>query len=95
MSVPFIMSPAAILWAEGRMYAIRRYQWIAVIGLLSTIFLELVITYPASYQYRPQDFLNVRPEWGGPALPCFLWSALLAISGLIGFLQVRGGRHEA
>ncbi|NIM95416.1 MAG: hypothetical protein GTO18_17100 [Anaerolineales bacterium] len=95
MSVPFIMSPAAILWALGRMYGIRRYQWISVIGLASTILLELLITWPASYQYSPESFLNVRPEWGGPALPCFIWAILLVVSGTIGFINVRRGRYDA
>lgn len=94
MSVPFIMSPAAILWAVGRMYAIRRYQWIAVIGLLSTTILELLLTHPVTYQYSPEHFLNVRPEWGGPALPCFLWAGLLVISGLVGFVNIRRGRQD-
>lgn len=94
MSVPFIMSPAAIFWAIGRIYSIRRYQWFSIIGLLSAIFLELLLTWPTAYQKGPQNFLNVRPEWGSPALPCFVWSTLFLISGLIGFLHVRRQRHE-
>lgn len=94
MSVPFIVSPTAIHWAVGRMYDIRRYQWIAVIGLLSTTVLELLLTHPASYEYSPEHFLNVRPEWGGPALPCFLWAGLMVISGVVGFINIRSGQHD-
>jgi len=94
MSVPFIMSPAAAFWVVGRVYSIRRYQWFSVIGLLLATILELLLTWPASYQRGTQGFLNVRPEWGSPALPCFIWAALFLLSGLIGFIQVRGLQHE-
>jgi hypothetical protein len=89
MSVPFILSPAVALWVVGRKYAIRRYEWFAIIGFISTILLELLLTWPASYQHGPQNFLNVRPEWGSPALSCFVWAAIFLISGLIGFISFR------
>jgi hypothetical protein len=95
MSVPFIISPAVALWVVGRRYAIRRYEWFAVIGLLLAIFLELLLTWPASYFHGQQDFLNVRPEWGSPALPCFVWATIFLISGLIGFISFQRGSHEA
>jgi hypothetical protein len=95
MSVPCIISPAAALWVVGRMYNIRRYLWTAGSGLLLSIFLELSLTWPASYVHGQQDFLNVRPEWGSPALPCFVWAAIFLISGLIGFFSLRRGSHEA
>jgi len=94
MSVPFIMSPAAILWVFGRSYSIRRYQWFSAIGLLAAILIELLVTWPASYQQGSQDFLNVRPQWGSPALPCFIWSVIFLFSGFIGFINVRGRQHE-
>jgi hypothetical protein len=95
MSVPFIISPAAALWVVGRRYAIRRYEWFASIGFLSAIIFELLLTWPASYQHGPQNFFNVRPEWGSPALPCFIWAVIFLISGLIGFISFRRGLHEA
>jgi hypothetical protein len=94
MSVPFIISPAAALWVVGRKYAIRRYEWFAAIGLLLSVLLELLLTWPASYQHGPQNFLNVRPEWGSPALPCFVWSIIFLVSGLIGLITIRRGSHE-
>jgi hypothetical protein len=95
MSVPIIISPAAIYWAIGRIYAILRYQWTAILGLVVAITLELLLTWPAAYQSGPQDFLNIRPEWGSPALPSFIWAAVFLISGLIGFITVRRGQYEA
>ena len=94
MSVPFIISPAAAFWVIGRIYAIRRYQWFSVIGLLLSILLEIVLTWPASYHQGPQGFLNILPQWGSPALPCFIWSAVFLISGLIGFISVQRQHHE-
>jgi hypothetical protein len=94
MSVPFIISPAAALWAVGRLYSIRRYLWAASIGLLLSILLELLLTWSASYQQGPQNFLNVRPEWGSPALPCFIWAFIFLVSGLVGLITVRRGAHE-
>ena len=95
MSVPFIISPAAALWAVGRLYSIRRYLCAASIGLLLSILLELLLTWPASYQHGPQNFLNVRPEWGSPALPCFVWTIIFLISGIIGFITIRRESRDA
>lgn len=94
MSVPFIISPAAMLWAIGSIYSIRRYRVFAVTGLILAILLELLLTWPASYPAGPHDFLNVRPEWGSPALPCFVWAAIFLFSGLTGLAHVRRLQHE-
>jgi hypothetical protein len=95
MSVPFIISPAAALSVVGRKYAIRRYEWLAGIGLLLSVLMELLFTWPASYPHGPQNFLNVRAEWGSPALPCFIWAAIFLVSGWIGFITVRRERDGA
>ena len=95
MSVPFIISPAAALWVVGRMYRIRRYVWAAGIGLLLSTLLELLLTWPASYQNGPQDLFNVRPEWGSPILPCLVWASVFLVSGLIGLITVRRGLKDA
>jgi hypothetical protein len=94
MSVPIIIAPAAIYWAIGQIYAIRRYRWTAITGVFLAILLELLLTYPASLQEGPRDFLNIRMAWGSPALPSFLWALVFFISGHIGFSTVRGGRRE-
>jgi len=95
MSVPFIISPAAALWVVGRRYRIRRYLWAAGIGLFLSTLLELLLTWPASYQKGPQDILNVRPEWGNPFLPCLVWAFIFLGSGLIGLITVRRRLKDA
>jgi hypothetical protein len=89
MSVPFIISPAAIFWATGRVYGIRRYQLIAVIGLILALCLELMLTTQANYTTGPRNFLDVNPAFGCPTLPCLVWAVMCAISGLIGLVGVR------
>lgn len=89
MSVPFIVSPAAIFWATGRVYGIRRYQLIAVIGLILALSVELMLTTQANYTTGPRNFLDVNPAFGCPTLPCLVWAVMCAISGLIGLVGVR------
>jgi hypothetical protein len=95
MSVPLIISPAAILWATGRIYGIRRYQGIAVLGLILALSLELLLTTTANYTLGPRNFLDVLPQWGSPALPSFIWAAMFTLSGLIGYVDIRRLRHES
>ena len=95
MSVPFIISPAAALWVVGRRYSIRRYRWAAGIGLVLSTVLELLFTWPATYQHGPQDIFNVRPEWGSPTLPCLVWASVFLVSGVIGLISVRRGLENA
>jgi hypothetical protein len=89
MSVPFIISPAAIFWATGRVYGISRYQLIAAIGLILALSLELLLTTQANYMTGPRNFLDVIPAFGCPALPCLVWAVMSAVSGLIGLVGVR------
>jgi hypothetical protein len=84
MSVPFIISPAAILIGIGWFYKVQRYIWIAVIGFTSAVLLEFFATTQASYQAGPVNFLDILPTWGSPALPCLVWAALFLISGVLG-----------
>ena len=89
MSVPFIISPAAISLVVGKIYNLRRYQWIAVVGFVIAVVLELFVTTPANMLVGPRNFLDVLPQWGSPALPCIVWAIMFAISGLVGLISVR------
>jgi len=95
MSIPFIISPAAILFGVGWFYGIRRYLWIAGIGLVLSLLLELFVTTQANYMAGPQNFLDTLPQWGSPSLPCLVWAGLFMISGLIGLINVRSEEREA
>jgi hypothetical protein len=95
MSVPFIISPAAILWGIGKVYGIRRYRYIAVIGLVLALFLELLLTTQADYLNGPRNFLDVLPTLGCPTLPCIVWGGLFLVSGLIGLVSVRRLKYGA
>ena len=95
MSVPFIISPAAILWAIGRIYDIRRYQIIAIIGLVLAVLLELLLTTRADYMAGPRNLFDVIPAWGCPTLPCLIWAIMLSISGLVGLIGIRRLKHAA
>lgn len=94
MSVPLIISPAAILWGIGRVYGIQRYQLLAPVGLFLAVLLELLLTTKADCMLGPRNFLDVIPTWGSPALPSFIWALMFTISGLIGFINVRRSPHE-
>ncbi|MGW8251009.1 MAG: hypothetical protein ACWGO1_10230 [Anaerolineales bacterium] len=95
MSVPFIISPAAIFWATGRVYGIRRYQVIAVIGLIMALSLELLLTTGADYLAGPRSFIDVIPAYGCPTLACIVWAVMCTASGLVGLLGVRRHDHGA
>lgn len=95
LSVPFIISPAAIYWATGKVYAIRRYQFIALTGFILALALELLLTTPADYMAGPRNFLDVIPAYGSPAIPCLVWALMCAISGVIGLLSMRRMIHAA
>lgn len=95
MSVPFIISPAAIFWALGKVYKMRRYQFIAVIGLILALSLELLLTTQADYMIGPRNFLDVIPAWGCPTLACLIWALMCAVSGLIGLFGVRRDKYAA
>lgn len=95
MSVPFIISPAAIFWALGKVYRMRRYQFIAVVGLILALSLELLLTTQAGYMTGPRNFLDVIPAWGCPTLACLIWALMSAVSGLIGLIGVRRRKHAA
>lgn len=95
MSIPFIISPAAILVGIGLIYEIRRYLWIAGIGFVMALLLELLITTQANYLAGPQNFLDTLPQWGSPTLPCLVWAGLFTISGLIGLINVRSQERDA
>jgi hypothetical protein len=92
MSVPLIISPAVMSMIFGRIYSIRRHQWIAAAGFVLAVSLELFITTPADYMTGPRNFLDVLPQWGSPALASYIWAVMFAISGLIGLTGVR--RYE-
>lgn len=92
MSVPFIVSPAAIFWATGRVYGIRRYRVIAVAGLVLALSLELQLTTQADFMAGPKNFLDVIPAYGCPTLACIVWAVMCAASGLVGLIAV--GRHK-
>lgn len=91
MSVPFIISPAAIFWATGSVYGIRRYQMIAVSGLILAFTLELVLTTQADYMSGPRNFLDVIPAYGCPTLACVVWAVMCAASGLVGVWRLKHG----
>jgi hypothetical protein len=95
MSVPFIISPAAIFWAIGKVYGMRRYQFIAVIGLILAVSLEMLLTTKADYMMGSRNFLDVLPAWGCPTLPCLIWAMLSIVSGLAGLISVRMLEHGA
>ncbi|HEY69928.1 MAG TPA: hypothetical protein G4O08_05010, partial [Anaerolineae bacterium] len=89
LSVAAIISPAVACLVIGRTYGIRRYVWIAVVGFVLVLSLELLITSTASYAAGPANFLDVLPAWGSLALPSFIWAGMFAISGLIGLIGIR------
>jgi len=95
MSIPFIISPAAILVGIGWFYGIRRYLWIAGIGLVLSLLLELLVTTQANYMAGPRNFLDTIPQWGSPTLPCLVWAGLFLVSGLLGFINVQSQEREA
>lgn len=95
MSVPFIISPAAILIGVGWFYQMRRYRWIAAIGLVLAFLLEIFATSQANYLAGPRNFLEILPQWGSPALPCLVWAALFLISGVLGLIGVWRRAHES
>lgn len=88
MSVPFIISPAAILIGVGYFYRIQRYIWIAAIGFTMAVLLELFAVTQANYLAGPSNFLDILPQWGSPALPCLIWASLFLTSGLFGLIGV-------
>jgi hypothetical protein len=88
MSVPFIISPAAILIGIGWFYKVQRYIWMAVIGFSLAVLLEFFATTQATYQIGPINLLDILPAWGSPALPCLVWAALFLISGILGLSSV-------
>ena len=90
-SVPFIISPAAICLALGRIYGIRRYLWTGIFGLGLAAVSEFLLTTTANSQLGQANVLDVLPAWGSPVLPCAIWALSFAISGLVGLLRVR--RH--
>lgn len=89
LSVPFIISPAAILWGIGQVYDIYRYKVAAFSGFTISLLLELLLTTQADYMQGPANVLQVLPQWGTPFLPCLVWSVLLIVSGLIGLASIR------
>ena len=95
MSVPFMISPAAILIGIGWYYELKRYTWMAVIGLILAVVLEFIATTQASYQVGPRSFLDIIPQWGSPALPCLVWAALFLIGGVLGLTGVWRQAHES
>jgi hypothetical protein len=86
MSVPFIISPAAIFWTTGKIYGIKRYLVVAPIGLFIAITLELLLTTQADYRSGAGNFLDVIPAWGSPTLPCLVWAVMLFVSGITGLV---------
>lgn len=95
MSIPFIISPAAMLAGVGWFYRVRRYLWIAGMGLVLSLMLEMTIITQADYFAGPRNFVNTLPQWGCPTLPCLVWAGLFVISGLIGLIRIRRGEREA
>jgi len=95
MSVAFIISPAAILIGVGWYYQIQRYRWIAITGLVLAFLLEIFATTQADYQSGAQNFLDILPQWGSPALPCLIWAALFLVSGILGLTGAWRRAHES
>jgi hypothetical protein len=95
MSIPFIISPAAILVGVGWFYGIRRYLWIAGSGFILALLLEFLIITQADYMAGPRNFLDTLPQWGSPTLPCLVWTGLFMISGVIGLINIRSRVREA
>lgn len=95
MSVPFIISPAAILFGIGLFYKVQRYLWMAVVGFISAILLELLATTNATYQVGPRNFLDILPAWSSPTIPCLVWAVLFFISGIMGLIGVWRRAYEA
>jgi hypothetical protein len=89
LSVAAILSPAAACLVIGRTYGIRRYVWIAVVGWVLAVALELLITSTARFHAGPVNFLDVLPPWGSLALPSFVWAGMFAINGSIGLIGTR------
>lgn len=95
MSVPFIISPAAILVGIGWFYQLRRYLWNAAVGFTTALLLEIIATTQANYQLGPNNFLDILPQWGSPALPCLVWAAMFLASGVLGLIGVRRQANES
>jgi hypothetical protein len=81
-SVVCAAAPAGIIFIIGRIYALPRYQWVAVAGLGLSILTEMLTT-NAIYDNGPVNFMNVSPLYGNPSLPLLIWGGLTLISGCL------------
>lgn len=89
LAVFYILSPAAILFRIGQVYNLPRYRWIAAVGFIVSLGLEAFATTHAPMSTGPRDFWEVSAFFGQPAMACAVFSLLLIVSGVIGFIQVR------
>jgi hypothetical protein len=94
MSIPLIISPAAILFGIGWLYGIRRYLFLSGLGLILALLLELFLTTSANYFTGPRSVLDTLPQSGSPALPSLVWAGMFLISGLIGLLRLLNLRSQ-
>jgi len=94
LSLTIATAFSAAYLALGHTYRLPRYVVLSVLGLLSSVALELN-TYPASYQRGAMSAWEVDPFAGSPALACLTFAVLLVGSGVVGLLSVRRGEYGA
>jgi hypothetical protein len=85
-SVFVAVAPAGILFLMGVAYRIPRYRWVAAVGLILSVLLELLTT-KAVFAAGPRNFFDVSPIYGNPSLTFLVWTGVLVVSGLIAFRQ--------
>jgi hypothetical protein len=90
-SVFVTTAPAAIFFALGQGYWLRRYTITSLAGFFICLALEWLVTTNASPLQAPLNIWNVSPFYGNPAIPLLVWAAMMLFSGAIGLsLALRG-----
>lgn len=92
-SVLFTTAPAVMLFVVGLTYRLKRYQWVAVAGLVLSIGLEWLATTSADYMQGPRNFLDVPAYSGNPAIALLVWFAICIASGSIALTHALRGDH--
>ncbi|MBN2389875.1 MAG: hypothetical protein JXR84_04080 [Anaerolineae bacterium] len=93
-SLIFIASPTGVLYLVGQRYRLPRYRWMALAGFTTSLLLELVATGNADYARGPQHFLDVAANYGNPALPLAVWTAVCIVGGATALRQTLRQPHE-
>ncbi|MBN2004195.1 MAG: hypothetical protein JXA21_12635 [Anaerolineae bacterium] len=93
-SLIFITSPTGVLYLVGLRYHLQRYRRMALAGFGIGLFLEFVATGNADYARGPQHFFDVAPNYGNPAIPLIVWTAVCIVGGTLALRQTLRQPHE-